>query len=61
LTTHNPTLLDYFKPEEVRVVERDEQGYTRVNKVPDYMKDIWLDKHGLGEVWLTRSLGGVPE
>jgi predicted ATPase len=61
MTTHNPRFLDWFKPEEVRIVERDEQGYTSVHQVPDYIKDIWLDKHTLGEVWMTRSLGGVPE
>lgn len=61
MTTHNPAFLDFFKPEEVRIVERDEQGYTTVRKVPEPIKDIWLDEYGLGEVWLTRSLGGVPE
>jgi hypothetical protein len=61
LTTHNPTLLDYFQPEEVRVVERDEQGYTQVKRIPDYIKDIWLDEYGLGEVWMTNSFGGKPE
>ncbi len=63
MTTHNPAFLDYFQPEEVRVVERDEQGYTTVNKIPDYIKDIWLKdgEYGLGEVWTTRSFGGVPE
>ncbi len=61
LTTHNPAFLDFFEPEEVRVVERDEQGYTHVRKIPDYIKDIWLDKYALGEVWTTNSFGGLPE
>jgi predicted ATPase len=61
LTTHNPYFLDYFQPEEVRVVERDEQGYTTVRKIPDKIREIWLDKHTLGEVWMTNSFGGVPE
>lgn len=56
-TTHNPRFLDYFDPKEVRVVRRDEQGYTIVEKIPEYIRDIWLDKYGLGEVWMTRSLG----
>ncbi len=61
LTTHNPRFLDYFEPEEVRVVERDEQGYTAVHHLPDHIREIWLDKYTLGEVWMTRSLGGLPE
>jgi len=61
LTTHNPAFLNYFRPEEVRIVSRDDQGYSHVERVPDYINDIWLDEHGLGDVWLTRSFGGVPE
>lgn len=60
-TTHNPSFLDYFQPDEVRVVERDEKGDTTVNAIPDHIKDIWLDKHTLGEVWMTRAIGGTPE
>ncbi len=62
LTTHNPNFLNLFKPEEVRLVERDEQGYTRVRHVPDFAQG-WLDDHpeyGLGDAWMSRSLGGVP-
>ncbi len=63
LTTHNPAFLDYFEPEEVRVVTRDEQGYTQVNRIPESVKKIWLDdeEHTLGEVWLTNSFGGLVE
>jgi hypothetical protein len=61
LTTHNPAFLDHFEPEEVRIVERDEEGYTRVRKIPDHVKEIWLDEYGLGEVWTTNSLGGLAE
>ena len=63
LTTHNPLFLNYFKPEEVRVVERDEHGYTTVHKIPDHIEEIWLKdgEYRLGDVWMTRSLGGVPE
>ncbi len=63
LTTHNPMFLNLFEPEEVRIVERNEQGETTVNEVPEHIKDIWLKdgEYGLGDVWTTRSLGGVPE
>lgn len=61
LTTHNPTFLNLFKPEEVRVVERDKNGDTAVERVPDHITQTWLDEYGLGEVWLTNSFGGVAE
>lgn len=63
LTTHNPAFLDYFKPEEVRVVKRDEQGYTRVERIPPYVEDIWLKngEYGLGQAWMSNAFGGVAE
>ena len=61
LTTHNPSFLNYFQPEEVRVVERGEDGFTTVNRIPDYIREIWLNEYGLGQVWTTGSFGGVPQ
>ncbi|MHB8629986.1 MAG: AAA family ATPase [Aggregatilineales bacterium] len=62
LTTHNPQLLNYFQPEEVRLVERDPgTGETYVDTIPDSIKEIWLPKHRLGEAWTSRVLGGIPE
>lgn len=60
-TTHNPRFLDYFQPEEVRVVERDEHGLTTVKHIPEHIRETWLNEYTLGEVWMTRSLGGLPE
>lgn len=62
LTTHNPTFLNYFEPEEVRIVERGEDGYSTVKTVPDHIRDVWLKdgEYGLGEVWMTNSFGGMP-
>ncbi|MEP7285647.1 MAG: AAA family ATPase [Chloroflexota bacterium] len=62
LTTHNPQLLNYFQPEEIRVVERDpETGETSVDNVPEYLKETWLPNHRLGEAWTSRLIGGIPE
>ena len=61
LTTHNPHFLDYFRPEEVRVVERDpETGETFVDTISDSVKEIWLPKHSLGDAWTSRVIGGIP-
>jgi predicted ATPase len=59
LTTHNPTFVNLFKPEEVRIVERDENGDTHVRKVDAEIAANW-EEEGLGDVWMTRLLGGVP-
>lgn len=64
LTTHNPRLVNLFNPEEVRIVERDERGETTINRVPEQVTSVWRERYGedrVGDVWLTRLLGGVPE
>jgi len=61
MTTHNPSFLSLFQPEEVRVVSRDDDGYTKVEPIPSHIKEVWLDEYGLGEVWSTRSFGGLPD
>lgn len=61
MTTHNPTFLSYFAPEEVRVVERDENGDTQVYPIrADTLEGLESIKT-LGDVWLTRALGGIAE
>jgi len=61
LTTHNPTFLNYFKPEEVRVVERDAEGITQVYPVPHDILDDMEVITAMGDMWMTRSIGGLPE
>lgn len=61
LTTHNPYFLNYFKPEEVQVVERGENGYTTVTPFDPRIAARWLEKDfALGEIWTSRAIGGVP-
>lgn len=62
ITTHSPFFLDGTKPEEVRVIYRDEQGYSQVKRASDVrgitefveagasMGHLWLEGHfGLGD------------
>ncbi len=53
LTTHNPSFLNLFPPEEVRIVERGPDGYTLVRPVPAAMADAWHAEgaYGLGTAW----------
>lgn len=70
VTTHSPFFLDALRPDEVRVLWRDESGYTRCqamsgnSKVMAFMDagaqlgDLWMEGHfGVGDP-LTR--GGMP-
>ena len=61
LTTHSPYFLNYLEPESLVTVEKQE-GRTSLSKAKN-MKGIKeaLRKLGLGEMWYTGSLGGVPE
>jgi predicted ATPase len=64
LTTHNPYLLNFFQPEEVRIVERGEDGFTTVKELDREVINIWKTSkphYGIGDIWVTRTLGGVPE
>ena len=71
ITTHSPFFLDAMKPKEVRVLYRDEQGYTQVKRASDIdginhfmetgasLGQLWNEGHfGLGNP-LVRS--GAPE
>lgn len=64
LTTHNPQMLNYFEPSEVRIVERDESGVTTVRPVDEKVAEVWRQHDGafnLGSLWTTRLIGGVPQ
>jgi predicted ATPase len=52
ITTHNPLLLNYIKPEEVRVFVRDQETGTHVTpmkNIPDI--DRLMKEFALGELW----------
>lgn len=58
-TTHSPFFLNALRPEEVRVLWRDEQGHTRTQRasdlqgVPEFMQNGAL----LGDLWMEGQLG----
>ena len=70
VTTHSPFFLNVLKPKEVRVLYRDEEGYTRVVRAADVlgipqfieagasMGHLWLEgRFGVGDPLVQ---GGVP-
>ncbi|HET8657876.1 MAG TPA: AAA family ATPase [Micromonosporaceae bacterium] len=65
IATHSPALVNRLKPEELVVCERAPDGSTILPAVES--ADIRRKEHavhgelGLGELWFSGALGGVPE
>jgi len=58
-TTHSPFFLDAMKPKEVRVLYRDENGYTQVVRASDIqgIKEFVDEGASLGHLWLEGQFG----
>ena len=66
LATHSAELLNFVRPEEVRFLSRSlEDGSTSVRKAPldtEEWRAAYAEyEEALGELWLSGSLGGVPD
>lgn len=59
VTTHSPFFLNALRPEEVRVLWRDEQGYAQTRRVSDLSGVSAFVEHGalLGHLWMEGQLG----
>ncbi len=59
VTTHSPFFLNGLRPEEVRVLWRDEQGYTQTQRAVDLPGVSDFVAHGalLGQLWMEGQLG----
>ncbi len=59
VTTHSPFFLNALRPEEVRVLWRDEQGYTQTQRAADLPGVPEFVHHGalLGHLWMEGQLG----
>jgi predicted ATPase len=63
LATHSPTFINRLTPEEVIICERDPKtGASRIPAITqEQVAEILAgDPLGLGELWFTGTLGGVP-
>lgn len=56
LTTHSPMLLNLVEPEEIRIVERGDDGATKVSRFSDApgLAKL-LDYQGPGEIWVNQG------
>lgn len=59
VTTHSPFFLNALRPEEVRVLYRDENGYTQVAAATDIkgVKEFMSEGALLGQLWLEGYFG----
>lgn len=62
VTTHSPFFLNSLRPEEVRVLFRGADGYTRAERASDLRGIPQFIQHGaaLGDLWMEGHLGGDP-
>ncbi len=59
ISTQSPTLLDYFEPEEVIVVNR-RQGKSVFERLEPKDLSNWLDDYSVGELWQKNVVRGGP-
>ena len=54
VTTHSPYFVDGLRPEEVRVLYRDERGFTQVTRTTDMdgIKELMANGAQLGQLWM---------
>ncbi len=59
VSTQSPTLVDYFSPENVIVVNR-ERGASTFHRLDASDLTEWLDDYSLGELWQKNIVSGGP-
>jgi predicted ATPase len=54
VTTHSPFFVDPLKPEEVRVIYRDDSGYSCIERVADMpgIQEFLRAGASLGDLWM---------
>ncbi len=60
ISTHSPELVSWLEPEDVLVVEKDEEGATQARRLDREGLGAWLDSYTLGELWRMGEVGGRP-
>jgi predicted ATPase len=59
VSTQSPALLDWFKPEDVIVVNR-EAGHSTFDRLDEDKLRDWLDEYSIAELWQKNVLLGGP-
>ncbi|MCP5063169.1 MAG: AAA family ATPase, partial [Ignavibacteriae bacterium] len=58
-STQSVTLLNQFNPEDIIVVDR-EDNESKFKRLDEERLEDWLDKYAIGELWEKNVLGGRP-
>ena len=59
ISTQSSTFVDAFEPEDIVVVEREEEATTFSRPNAEKLRE-WLEDYSLGEVWEKNVIGGGP-
>lgn len=59
ISTQSPTLVDYFGPEDIIVVNR-EKGASTFQRLDGKELALWLKDYSLGELWRKNIITGAP-
>lgn len=58
VATHSDRFISFLKPEEVIVMDSDEEGFTTAAWADTLDLDEWLKEYSLDEVWRLGRMGG---
>ncbi len=59
VSTQSPTLLDYFEPSQIVVVNRRE-GRSTFQRLDTQALAGWMDEYSVGELWQKNVVRGGP-
>ena len=59
ISTQSSTFVDAFEPEDIVVVERQDEATTFARPDADKLRE-WLEDYSLGEIWEKNVIGGGP-
>lgn len=60
LATQSVSLINHFRPEDLLIVERNEQGASVFKRLKNEDFADWLEDYSLGQLWERNFLGGRP-
>ncbi len=59
VSTQSPALIDYFKPEDIIVVNR-KKGESVFERLNEHELSSWLEEYSLGDIWRKNIIAGGP-
>lgn len=59
ISSQSVELINYFEPEDIIVVDREDEQST-FKRLDEKDLKIWLEEYSLGEIWKSNLIGGRP-